>query len=62
MRPEDMTPSQRDRYERELYAEEYRACLRKLMAQRIPGPGEDEEELWQGPGTRFIRRVRKNAS
>ena len=62
MRLEDMTPSERDRYERDLHAKEYRAHLRKLMAQRIPSPGEDEEELWQGPRTRFIRRVRKNAS
>jgi hypothetical protein len=60
MRPEDITPSQRDRYLRDLHAEEYRAYLRKLMSQRVPGPG--EEELWQGPGTRFIRRIRKNAS
>ncbi len=57
-----MTPSERERYEQERYADEYRAYLRKLMSQRIPGPGEDEEELWQGPGTRFIRRVKKNAS
>jgi hypothetical protein len=57
-----MTPSERERYEQERYADEYRAHLRKLMSQRIPGPGEDEEELWQGPGTRFIRRVKKNAS
>ena len=62
MRLEDMTPSELERYLRALHAEEYRAHLRKLMAQRIPGPGEDEEELWQGPGTSFLRRVRKNAS
>ena len=62
MRLEDMTPSERDRYLRDLHAREYRAYLRKLMSQRVRGPGEDEEELWQGPGTRFIRRIRKNAS
>ena len=57
-----MTPSELERYERERNAEEYRADLRRLMSHGIPGPGEDEEELWQGPGTRFIRRIRKNAS
>jgi hypothetical protein len=36
--------------------------MRKLTSQRVPGPGEDEETLWQGPGTRFIRRRRKYAS
>ena len=57
-----MTPSELERYLRALHAEEYRAHLRKLKALRVPGPDEDEEELWQGPGTRFMRRIKKDAS